>query len=186
MSESEENIFFRWMKNPGIVKKLQALILISMIINILLVIHILELTNQKHKQTIQSSKNSKENPEVANTTELSLDKESLKAFIKEYLDNFFKTDKEAVAFITKHTETKLFEQSLKAEIEKRKNQNLSSSFEITDSYIEGIDDHNIKALIVGQEIFTDQSYAARNISLELLIDIETLEVKAIPLFEVHS
>lgn len=174
------------MKSPGIVKILQGLLFISIIINAFLVIQILELNQQKHKEKTQTHKSNKAEKPISTQDTITIDKEKINNFIKEYLDNFFKTDDAALTYISKHTEPKLFEETLKAEIEKRKNQNLNSIFLINDSYIEKSNNNYIKALIIGQEQFANQSYKARNINVELIIDYKTLEVKSIPLFEVQE
>ncbi len=180
--DDKNTIFFDWMAQPGLVKKLQLALCMSLILNMLFTIQLLEV----HKKKIPSMpkeeqvKTRKSNQKPSNT----ISPEQIKKFTHIYLANFFKTSEESINFIQKHTDMNLFSETIAVELENRQKQNLTSSLTIEDLYLEEINEKENKVIVLGQETFTDTKYQARNLTIELVIDKENLRVKAIPLFKV--
>lgn len=177
-------LFFNWMAQPGLVKKLQLALCMSLILNMLFTIQLLEVHKKKipamHKEEkIQTKKTNKESAKT-------ISPEQIKKFTYIYLENFFKTSEESINFIQKHTDMNLFSETIALELENRQKQNLTSNFTIEDLYLEELNEKDNKVIVIGQETFTDTNYQARNLTIELIIDKENLRVKAIPLFKVKS
>lgn len=181
--DENNTIFFDWMAQPGLVKKLQLALCMSLILNMLFTIQLLEVHKKKipsmHKEESVKTKTHQE----AGTT---INPEQIKKFTHIYLENFFKTSEESINFIQKHTDMNLFSETIAIELENRQKQNLSSNFIIEDLYLEELSEKENKVIVLGQETFSDTKYQARNLTIELVIDKEKLKVKAIPLFKVKS
>lgn len=179
--DENNTIFFDWMAQPGLVKKLQLALCLSLILNILFTIQLLEV--QKKKTPVMPKEKLVKTNQEAGTT---INPEQIKKFIHIYLENFFKTSEESINFIQKHTDMNLFSETIAIELENRQKQKLSSNFIIEDLYLEELSEKENKVIVLGQETFTDTKYQARNLTIELVIDKEKLKVKAIPLFKVKS
>lgn len=179
--DENNTIFFDWMAQPGLVKKLQLALCLSLILNILFTIQLLEV--QKKKTPVMPKEKLVKTNQEAGTT---INPEQIKKFTHIYLENFFKTSEESINFIQKHTDMNLFSETITIELENRQKQKLSSNFIIEDLYLEELSEKENKVIVLGQETFTDTKYQARNLTIELVIDKEKLKVKAIPLFKVKS
>lgn len=172
------------MSQPGIVKKLQASLVFSIIINLGLILQIIELNQREHHRYIQSTNKVTKikASEAISTPRMSV--ADIQFFAKEYIKNFFQIDDESLDFIKQHTQSDLFLNNIEPEILNRRSQKLISNFLISDIFIDDIDDKLSKALIIGIERFENNNLSPRTIHLELIIDIEELKVKEIPVFDV--
>ena len=172
------------MAQPGLVKKLQLALCLSLILNMFFTIQLLEV----HKKKIPTISREEKSQTVKSNQEPSktINPEQIKKFTHIYLENFFKTSEESINFIQKHTDMNLFSETLAIELENRQKQNLNSSFTIEDLYLEELNEKENKVIVLGQEIFSDTKYQARNLTIELIINKDDLIVKAIPLFKVKQ
>ena len=121
----------------------------------------------------------------ANLDEIPITETELKAFISEYLRAFFKSSDESIDFLRSHSKDTLFQNNLEPQVANRRQANISSDFEIVNSYLESLDENHAKAIFFGQENFPKDDYQSRNISIELIINTKELKVLSIPVFKVE-
>jgi hypothetical protein len=166
-----------WLLQPGIVKKLQIALIISVCLNLTLVINKISPTKEKEA----SQKELKKETVIKEVSEL-----EIKNFIKEYLNSFFSTGLVAQKFIEKHSSKNLYQNELQSQLEMRTNKDLKSNFNIYDFYIETETQTKFKVILVGIESFENKDYKQREITI--ILDIEKNEdhftVNSIPKFEV--
>lgn len=178
-----DEAFKKWMAQPGVIKKLQGFLCLSVIINLFLAIQIVQPINQKSKevknQIPQSIKvNAEDEPRQSKISET-----DLKDFIRKYITNFFDISSDAINFIKSFSSKNLFENSLKKELEARSTAKIISEFKLDDLILESISSNQAKALILGREIFPNGDYESRHFTIELIIDTEKIEVESIPVFK---
>lgn len=170
----------KWLNQPGIVKKLQLLALISLGLNIFLLLN----------QIPQSAKN-KPSQELVKPKEEEKKQTSdieIKNFLKEYLNYFFGTGLVARSFIEKYSDEELFKNELADQLDQRTLKELSSNFNILDFYIETKAQDRYQIILVGIESFSNNEYQDREITmiLELVYQDNKFKVQSIPKFEVKT
>lgn len=170
----------KWLNQPGIVKKLQLLALISLGLNIFLLLN----------QIPQSAKN-KPSQELVKPKEEEKKQTSdieIKNFLKEYLNYFFGTGLVARSFIEKYSDEELFKNELADQLDQRTLKELSSNFNILDFYIEIKAQDRYQIILVGIESFSNNEYQDREITmiLELVYQDNKFKVQSIPKFEVKA
>ena len=169
------------MQQAGIIKQLQLALTVAIIIIILL-------SEQLISNNLTKNPTTKKNPEQSKIIQQSpnpVTEEELNNLVRAYLNNFFSTKDEAIDYLKAHTETELFLHSIEPEIKKRIELKLTSQFEINDLYLESINNTQAKAICLGQESFPNGDYQNRNFTIEMLIDIATLKIVAIPVFQIN-
>ncbi len=169
----------KWLNQAGIIKKLQVTIALSLVINIFLAQQILKLNkdidNLKNPAMQKLKTKSKPNLEQA------------RIFAREYLEQFFsKPDKELIGYLHDHSEENLFIKNIYPELVARSKQNIESELEIQQLYIEENGAEKVKAICFAREQFLSGNYATRNLSIELIIDMEQMKVNSIPVFKVET
>ncbi len=172
-----EGGFNQWMQQPGLVKKLQLFLFISVLLNLILGQEIINARLAKSKkQTIAQQ----QIPEISSQ----LTEVELRDFVTKYLEAFFDTSNESIALLASQTEAELFILEIKPEIIKRKDLALESHFELDDIYLDSLDDKHAKAISIGREVFNGD-YTDRNFTIELVINTKELKVESIPVFKVN-
>lgn len=176
-------IFENWMKQSGLVKKLQGFLALSVILNMFLFMQILP-NNTKEKlaevpKEVQASQAQDETTRQSKITE-----EELKEFVNKYLDNFFSSSQIALEFIQSFSSESLFERSLKGELETRISQKINSEFLLDDLFLESVSSTQAKAIILGRESFPNHDYENRSFTIQLIINTEKLQVESIPVFKI--
>lgn len=167
------------MLKPGIVKQLQVALFISILVNMIFVYQLI----------YQVSKPQDRSPAATESPVLKkpqLTEQELKIFIKEYLNNFFASTEAGISFVQEHSSKELFESNLKQELAARIELKIESKFELTDIYLESINESSARAFIRGQELFTKNDYVNREYAIELIIDTNKLQTTNIPKFEINS
>jgi hypothetical protein len=170
----------KWLNQPGIVKKLQLLALISLSLNIFLLLNrIPQSIKNKPAQELPESKEE----EKKQTSDL-----EIKNFLKEYLNYFFGTGLVARSFIEKNSDSELFKNELADQLDQRTLKGLSSNFNILDFYIETKAQDAYQIILVGIESFNNNEYQDREITmiLELIYQDNNFKVQSIPKFEVKA
>ena len=169
-----------WLNQPGIVKKLQLLALISLSLNIFLLLN----------RIPQSCKNkpAQELPEPKEEQKKQTSDLEIKNFLKEYLNYFFGTGLVARSFIEKYSDEELFKNELADQLDQRTLKELSSNFNILDFYIETKAQDTYQIILVGIESFNNNEYQDREITmiLELIYRDDKFIVQSIPKFEVKA
>lgn len=174
-----------WLKQPGILKKLQIALALSLCTNVFLLIKQIPKVEKEEKAIVVTNSEMKktldEEEKVQSLTEF-----DIKNFIKNYLNYFFSTGLVAQSYIEKHSNYELFQSELEPQLLAREEKNLSSNFHIHDFYIEEINLNEHKVILVGTESFDDNAYEDRQITMIMILDEieEGLRVQAIPKFEV--
>lgn len=168
-----------WLNQPGIVKKLQIALLLSVCLNIFFILSKIPSTHKEDSQETITEKQEK----VKEVSEL-----EIKNFLKEYLNYFFSTGLVAQSFIEKHSNQSLYDTDLKAQLEMRTNKKLKSNFNVLDFYIEPEGKDKFKVILVGIESFENTDYQSREITMILSIEKtqESFTVISIPKFEVKA
>lgn len=167
----------KWLKQPGIVKKLQIALVVSVCLNLGLALNKLP----KEKVLLEEKVESKEF--VKETSEL-----EIKNFIKSYLNYFFSTGLVAQSFIQKHSGKDLFEVDLKPQLEMRTKKDLKSNFTVLDFYIETEAEDQFRVILVGIESFENKDYQNREITMILKLEktAEKFIISSVPKFEVKQ
>lgn len=172
-----EGGFNQWMQQPGLVKKLQLFLLISVLLNLILGQEIIG------SRLIKSEKQPTAQKQILEISSKFTEAE-LRDFVTQYLKAFFDTSSESMALLASQTEAELFILEIKPEIIKRKDLALESHFELDDIYLDSLDDKHAKAISLGREVFNGD-YTDRNLTIELVINTKELKVEAIPVFKVN-
>lgn len=167
-----------WLENPGIVKKLQVALALSLIVNIFLVISKIPSPQKEVTEAPIMEETSKRQAQVSEI--------EIKSFIKEYLNYFFSTGLVAKSFIEKHSDSLLFKGQLEAQLDSRTKAELASNFNILDFYIEPLGKEDFKVILVGIESFINKDYKDREITMILNLNYseDKFTVKAIPQFDI--
>ena len=170
----------KWLNQPGIVKKLQLLALISLSLNIFLLIN-------RIPHSIKN-KPAQELPEPKEEGKKQTSDIEIKNFLKEYLNYFFGTGLVARSFIEKYSDQELFKNELADQLDQRTLKELSSNFNILDFYIETKAQDRYQIILVGIESFSNNEYQDREITmiLELIYQDDKFKVQSIPKFEVKA
>lgn len=180
--------FLAWMSQSGIVKKLQAALALSIVLNIFLCSQII--SNKQQTKTSVKTINEKAptviDGDINETRQSKITEKELKEFIKQYLENFFSSTPAGLEFIETFSSKSLFELSLKKELELRITNKISSEFKIDDIFLESISRKQAKTIVVGRETFPQKDYQTRSITLELIIDTEKILVESIPIFKISQ
>lgn len=174
-------IFENWMKQPGLVKKLQGFLALSVILNMFLFMQILP--NTAKEKTVKAEPQAQIQEEKV-TRQSKITELELKEFIDQYLDNFFSSSETALEFIQSFSSANLFEKSLKTELETRISQKINSKFMLDDLFLESVSSNQAKAIILGRETFPEHDYENRSFTIQLIINTEKLQVESIPVFKI--
>lgn len=161
----------QWQSNPGIVKQLQAYLLISILINLSLAVHLIR---NDHKQIQENNQHQKSKEPIQIT---------LKDFIPEYTKKMFATDIESEKFLETHSAKSLFT-ILKEQLLKRREQQIQSLIEIEDLYIDTISSTEARSFITGIE--KSNSHQIRSFNIELIINPQKGIVDSIPKFKISE
>lgn len=180
--QAVEHSFKQWMQQAGIIKQLQLALCVSITIIVLLSQQLISINISKDQA---KKKHTTKTEEVQPTVSKQATEEDLHNLVKTYLSNFFSTQDEAIDYLKTHTDTELFLHSIEPELQKRRELKLNSLFTINDLYIESINSNQAKAISLGQENFPNGDYQSRNLTIEMLIDTETLQIVAIPVFQIN-
>lgn len=172
--------FAAWMQKPGIIKKLQAFLALSISLNFILFGQILNI-----KQEILIKEKTKAHSQVLEKPiqEEKITEEELQKYIREYLDRLFHAKEESLEFLSIFTNAKLYTE-LKTLIDQRQGMGVESNFVLDDIFLESIDQDLAKAIILGQELFPKGEFKARAIELHLIVNTKTKQVLNIPVFKV--
>jgi hypothetical protein len=167
-----------WLNSPGLVKKLQIALCISVVFNIFLLMSKIP-SVKKEQPAVQLRQ---EEPKTEHkTSEI-----EIKVFIKEYLNYFFSTGLVAKSFIEKHSDSLLFKDQLEAQLDSRTKAELASNFNILDFYIEALGKQAYKVILVGIESFLNKDYKNREITMILNLNYSEgkFTVSSIPQFDI--
>lgn len=170
------------MKQPGLIKKLQGFLALSIILNLFLFMQILPSATKETKVPIevQSPVTAEEN--INRQSKIS--EAELKEFTEKYLENFFSSHEDSLEFIQDFSSTSLFERSLKSELETRISQKITSQFTVDDLFLDSVSSNQAKAIILGRETFPKHDYENRSFTIQLIINTEKLQVESIPVFKI--
>ena len=174
-----------WLKQPGIIKKLQTFLAVSICLNIFFIFD--KIPKRTAKAQAPTVVQAEERLDGITDTELS-------RFVHEYLKYFFNTGIIAEKYIAEKTSPELFEAQIKEQLAIREENKLESNFNILDSYSETLTreakTEELKIIIAGTENFSNKDYQARTITMSFIIkaDLESrdLLVTAIPEFKVET
>jgi len=109
----------------------------------------------------------------------------VEAFIKDYLHYLFmkvsslEDSEKQLTWLSEHTSDTFFEQHLKREIKLRQDSSLGNGFELKNIDVQKQKYPFVKVFCLGKESLLDSELKARDLSLEILVDIETEKVKEI-------
>lgn len=161
----------KWMEEPGKVKKLQLALIISLIFNALSLQQLIINKTRPIKKNIETKQIAK------------IDAKNIEDFGLNYINHFFGISEDDENFLKTHTDKDLFEEEIAKEILERKKLNLVSHFMINDKNFEQINEKTFRMTAIGQEIFDNPEYQARDCDIELIINGESLTVSKIPRFK---
>lgn len=180
------DLYQRWLRNSGLIKKLHLSIFI---LSLLLLVSIMQLVSL-NKKIADYSQRAGDNikvkeaaSDISKTTNLqNFDSHS---FIKTYLERFFGTNDSDFNFISDKTESGLYVQKVYPELKARQKLALQSKFKLKNIISEDYGSNSIKFICFGREIFTNQEYQDRSLIIELVVDLNTRKVIAIPVLKVE-
>jgi hypothetical protein len=180
--------FLEWMSQPGPIKKLQAAIALSIVLNIFLISQLIP-ARQQALSPIKTNKEKISMVQDGDSNEIRQSKiteTELKDFIKQYLNNFFSSTQVGLEFIETFSSKSLFEKNLRKELDLRITNRIESEFNIDDLFLESISSKQAKTIIIGQENFPKRDYQNRSFTIELIIDTERILVESIPVFKISQ
>ncbi len=175
----QNNFVFSWMRQSGLVKKLQLFLALSLVLNLCLAQSILlkripanNKANNENKQTLEQIN---DKPQISH--------HELKQILEKYLISFFRTDSVSLAYIKSLSSEALFNESISAEFMQRQKLNLNASFKLSDYFIEQSDNQQYKLIALGEEIFPQGNYQNRKIEIELIFDSKSMHFTQISKFQ---
>ncbi|MDD9898631.1 MAG: hypothetical protein OXU45_06490 [Candidatus Melainabacteria bacterium] len=171
-----ENSFQAWMRQAGIIKKLQLVLALSLLLNLALG---QEIIRSKFISPMAETGLEQELEAKPQITEA-----ELRDFVETYLLSFFDLSQKSFDFLEDKTVQDLFVHDLRPELVKRRELKLESRFQLDDIYLDSLDSGHAKAICLGREIFNG-NYMDRNFNIELIVQTPDLIVSSIPVFKVE-
>ncbi len=166
----------KWLEQLGIVKKLQLGLVLSWIIIILLAMQLIDINKNNESRE-------EEMPIIKN-----IDLEQARIFARDYLEKFFSaSSNEDINYLQLRTQEDLFIKNIYPELTNRRKEKITSQLNIEQLYLEEINNHSVKAVCFAIEEFPSGSYQKRQLSIEIIIELEQdqLKVSSIPVFKVN-
>lgn len=173
-----EDAFSQWMQQAGLIKKLQLIVVLSLLLNLALVYELIE--SRIIPKTVKESVS-----EELLTNESQISELELRNFVENYLVNFFDLSQSAIDTLANITDKELFALEIRPEMIRRQEMKLVSKFKLDDIFLDSLDEQHAKAICLGRELFNGD-YMDRNFSIELIIDTNNLVVQSIPVFRIEQ
>lgn len=171
-----ETGFAAWMRQAGIIKKLQLFLTVSLLLNFVLAQEIIRSKFRLDSVETQSVEQLESSPQITEA--------ELRDFVESYLLSFFDLSQKSFDFLEDNTVQDLFVHDLRPELVKRRELKIQSRFQLDDIYLDSLDSKHAKAICLGREVFNGD-YMDRNFNIELIVMSPELKVSSIPVFKVE-
>ncbi len=178
-TKSLPQLWQRWQRQSGLIKKLELALILSLGLITCLGIQVFD-----SSQKLEEAQKPYTQKETHKQEEYQYSEEEIKTFSQEYLEKFFQITDEAEKFLLEHTENKFYQEHLVKQVLKRRELQLNSKLEILDLLIEADKGELVKIYCTGIENFSQEEFQDRNIHIQLIINSKTKSVINIPIFEI--
>ena len=173
-----EDAFSNWMLQAGLIKKLQLIVVVSVLLNLALAYELIDsrIVSKTVNETVS---------EDLLTNESQISELELRNFVESYLSSFFDLSQAAIDRLADMTDKELFVLEIRPEMIRCQEMQLKSKFQLDDIFLDSLDEQHAKAICLGRELFNGD-YMDRNFSIELIVDTKNLLVQSIPVFRIEQ